>query len=159
MLLCKNAYTSTVCTAWTKQMTTVSVAQSCFFFEQWMLLQKMSGILAWNKMEHLWILSWTQVDKLVWGQKHWYYHRDKSHRQKEMSWKCWGLQRKLIYTKGVCKLNAWENDNFRKEEKKKKQTPKTFADVPKVWEGVCFWVRNITKHVQLCQWNETKSVW
>lgn len=70
-LLCKTVYTSSVCTEWTKKTTTVSSAQSYSFFEQWMLLQKMSGILAWNQMEHLWILSWTQVDKLLWGQKRW----------------------------------------------------------------------------------------
>lgn len=42
--------------------------------DQWTLLQKINGMLVWNQMQLLWILSWTQVDKLVWSQKHRYSH-------------------------------------------------------------------------------------
>lgn len=38
MLLCRSPYASRVCTAWTKKMTTASLAQSISFFEQWTLL-------------------------------------------------------------------------------------------------------------------------
>lgn len=38
MLLCKNAYASRVCPAWTKKMTTASLAQSTSFFVQWTVL-------------------------------------------------------------------------------------------------------------------------
>lgn len=49
--------------------------------DQWTLLQNINGILSWNQIELLWILSWTQVDKLVWSQKHRYSHGHNSHRQ------------------------------------------------------------------------------